>query len=249
MKQLRKINLLALFVMLILAIPSRAQTFDDDMKRMREEMKKHIAFNVDYKLFSSDVGTMIQEMKGRYFLWDKMSAYRAEDIELLTNKRYRVSVDHEQKLITINNNYGNADKMMDELMQGFSDSLRKSIYQDTLLASNAQSRKWGIKLKKGNSLLTGMEITVSLPDYHLQEVVYYYSKTFQDIFDDAPDGVSSSSKPVVKISCSSYADLTDADREKFFSELPYVKIEKNGKATLQPSYKNYTLANYYQTKP
>lgn len=241
------------FFLLVFNLVSTAQIFKKDMQQAKNTFKGKLKFDLAYNLYasSSNKSKAVQSYTGKYYIWDEMSSYRSDDLDLITNHKLHLSVDHKMKVVLINKvNKGNkSNKLMDELSHLLNDSQRTKFFKDSLLFSDSISRKWRVFFKKDLFGLVYIDVMLKLPEYQIVQVSYQYSKTFQALFNEAPDGVSPQAKPFLEINFNNYNKLTETERDRIFAESSFISLDNKGKATLMSPYKDYELSNYYNLKP
>lgn len=238
---------------LLFLVPLSAQvSFKQDMNNVQKHLgAAHIRFTLQYTMYATHSGTdnQVQQMHADYYLWDDMYAYRTDELHLLTNDKMTLSVDKEQQLVMINK-YDPAykRKKLMELTEIITDSLRDRVIKDSLLQSSNEERTWRILFKTPVKGVAFIDVSIQLPEYRITKMTQYYSRSFKDIFEDAPDGVSLQSKPRLEIAFTEYRELLAADKQKYFSGEDVVKLDASGKAVLASPYRSYKLSNFYNLK-
>src|SRR5689334_19008939 len=117
-----------LFIMLI--NPAFAQSFKDDMNKLeRAFSNQHMQFDLTQDVYPShSSGTKIQSVRTSYFVWDDMFLYKTKEIEVLTNDRLTLSINHDRKTLLLNkNNPARNKQKLQEFTRLFSDSVKKQI--------------------------------------------------------------------------------------------------------------------------
>jgi hypothetical protein len=237
---------------LLLSLTNEKADYRDDMLKVQETLsKEHISFTINYKVFSGHTGGKnVQEKTAEYYLWNNLFYSKSDEVDLLVNKGVSVSVDHEQKVITLNKyNANDRKKLHSEIMNYTADTVWKNIAEYTLVSSSETHKEWQIVYKRSVSGIGSSIVRIKIPEYYVTHVTLFYSESFNSIYGEAPDGVSLTEKPRLEITYDNYSKLSEVDKEKYFSIENIVTSYKNGKGILNPSYKNYTLANYYTMKP
>lgn len=245
----RLLSLLVLFAAMAHAAVGQSAT--GDFKKLAEMFSAaHTSVDVTYELYATHNGNhKIQSLQGKYYIWEKLLAYRISDIEVFNNERFVLSVDHETKNMVLNRSNPSFDKKLQkELMKINVDSLLSRFAEVTLLDNKNDQRTWRISYTKTSSGISSVDITIDLPAYRLNKIVLYYDRTFDDIYSMAPDKVKKTDKPRLELLYSNYTGLDKKDKEQYFYAGRMLTVGKNGTVKLSDSFKKYHLANYYNLK-
>lgn len=250
----RKYHIHLLLVFLALFARATGQQFNTDMALAKKAMTGHLSYQSHYRLYSTHAlgSKPIQEYESTTYLWDKLQAFKTENLNLITNEKLSIAVDHLQRVILINpapKKQQGLNEQLQAWQKLIDDSTRRNLIRDSILFENGDSRVWRVWLTQAISGVAYMDVAISLPTYQISRLVYYYDRSFEDMFGDAPDGIDETSKPCVEINLTGYQQLIEADKQKYFSESAYVKMDEKGNAKALPIYKTYTLSNYYNIKP
>lgn len=229
-----------------------ANEYKSDIEKVKATItKSKIGFTIAYKMYpNGNSNNLIQEYKGNYYVWDDLMAYKSTDHELIMAKDTRITIDHEDKVVTINKyNKRQYAEFVKDMYKSFEDSAMLNLATYKLLESSSTQKKWLVQYASGIGNLESAVVDIKLPDYHITKVVLQYGASFASIYGEAPDGVSLNDKPRLEVIYSQYKKLTVTEKEKLFNTDLIVRSYKSGKGVLQANYKNYKLANYYTYKP
>lgn len=255
----KRINIYSLCLKLLMGIcltmmvswGAYAQKASDDFKKIGEAFKEaRLSFDVHYQMYADHQSDkQIQSKKAVYYIWDRMSCYKMDEVEVVNNDRFNLSIDHKGKRMVLNKTHaGQEKKYMKQILKVNLDSLLARNSEVTLVSQSEKERIWKINYKRALKGIASVEVKLELPSYRLSKIVIYYSKSFRDIYGTSPEGVSKTQTPRLEIVYSNYQQLSGDDKEKYFSAAQILSIDKKGKVIVTDPYKKYLLANYYQLK-
>lgn len=236
-------------LMYFMSLSVNAQKATDDFKKIGNALRDaHISFETRYTLYANYTSELpIQTKQGVYYLWDKMLHYKIEEIEVISNDRFNLSIDNSNKKMVLNKtNTGFEEKYLKQALKINLDSLLARNSEVVLLSKSDSSRTWRITYRHLVKGIKFIDLKFDLSGYHLSKIVLYYDKSFNDIYGTSPQKVSKTEKPRLEISYSNYNELNEGDKEKYFSAKEILSLDKSGNAVIADSHKKYFLANYYQ---
>ena len=247
----KNISILLLAFTVLAATPQK-EDYKEDMLKVRDVLSnEHLSFTVTYDVYASHTGSKnIQQSVMNYYIWNDLMYSTSKEVDLLVNKDVSLFVDHTQKVVTVNKyNADDRKKLQKDLSVAFGDTIWRNI-ADYQLVHNADGYKeWKITYKRNVSNMASSIIRIKVPEYYITHSTILYNASFNDIYGTSPAGVSLTEKPRLEIAYTNYTKLVKEDKEKYFEVEKIVQLQKNGKGVLNPRYKKYTLANYYNVKP
>lgn len=237
------------FLLFITSVKVFAQKASEDFKKVGDTYKDaHISFDVQYVMYPNHSSeTQIQTKQASYYIWDHMLCYKIDEVEVINNNRFNLSIDHKNKKMVLNKTHADLEKkFLKQALKINLDSLLAKNSEVVLLNQSEQERNWRVKYKRSMKGISYIDIKLDLTSYKLLKIILYYSKSFSDIYGTSPSNVSKTETPRLEITYINYKQLNEEDKEKYFSANQILSIDKKGNVLVTDSCKKYFLANYYQ---
>ncbi|HSH64199.1 MAG TPA: hypothetical protein VLB84_00025 [Bacteroidia bacterium] len=251
---LSKIKQIGFLGLLLFSTMVKAQANLEDLEKINQTYKTSSGYHFDlrYSLFK-DYQTAVETEGFNMSVSANNKDYycKRSDNEVLLNEHYALVVDHDNKVILIENARKNERKKnqkmewkeLDTLLQKMSEVLKKDIdkiagEQEIEAIQNKMSEsenQYVFNYSTGE--YTRVVLSYHPSTFHIKKVTMYYREKMQ-----LKDGETRAT-PRIEIT---YVD-TDLNPEfdkKLFSERKYVHVKKDGKLELTAALQNYKVINH-----
>lgn len=240
------------WVLVLAGLQAGAQNIKDDLRQVSEYYASaHIKTEATYNMYAGHTGgEKIQSMPVTFYIWEKLNAFHMDDVQMFSNEKFLVTIDHEFKTILVNKaTSAKFEKTLQkELLKLNMDSLFNDMTETTLLGDTNGIRTWKIRYKKTLSGISDIAISFDTGTFRLHKVVFHYSNSFEEIYGMTPPMVGKTATPCLEIIYNSYSLLNEAEKDRCFYAADILTLDRSGNATPKGPYKQYELANYYIQK-
>lgn len=241
-----KIILIWVYVFLIGNVS--AQSFKDDMDLLKKNMQ-NTQFDIEYSLFAaSSYSKSIQSMRGHYWLQGEKQFFKTKSYMLMNTKEINMVIDFEQNYFLVDRNRSkNRHEVIEAIHKLISDSVISFGHQYKVLNDDNKSRTWEIHFNSDQSVIGKIELKFDLIKKELISVKYHYQKTFNELFNDAPENVNVDDRPIIVIDFFAFKPISSKESDQVFNLKNYYETRK-GKLTPGQTYKGFKFINYLNIK-
>lgn len=192
------------------------------------DMSMELTYNLHANFTTSSVSAVEKAVSKRS---GKKIWYKIAEVETLTNERYKIVADHEDKFVLIEPASAN---QMDFLMAFSLDTLLRLCKEVSLLSGDPGSK--GYKMLIDLPEIERLDVYFDTGNFLIRKLILYYRQPQVVDYDDEK---AVKQKPRMEILCR-YTNLQAEFSSNTFSEEKYVR-RQGGKFQLAPAYKDYLL--------
>lgn len=228
------LRLLAVACLSFLSFALAAQSPKEDFKRVNEEYKNLVNFSQDftYKLYINNSPDPAESLTGKIKQSGANRYQKIGDVEIITNQKYHLITDHEDKIIMIGEVQSSSP--MDFLNKLSVDSALK-IYKEVVPVPTAKNQKaYRMTFLDEESAYKAVAIYFNATSFLVEKIIFYY----HDGLDD--EGQFEKDK---RIEMSFFnINKNPQFQANDFSESRFLK-KVNGQFSLLPTYQSYSFIN------